>query len=130
MTRPAETPAAKREAALAELKHLRDPQCRSVAAISERREFLRSAPARLVRFARFLESSGDSFDISIARLENDHWSVDKHRRQVHWPPASLDWRLGCWRTKELSGSKACFVTHDRSCLSATTQSLLDVTIRS
>lgn len=42
------------------------------------------------RFARFLESDGDTFETSIARFQDSHWSVDKQRRRVHWPTADLN----------------------------------------
>lgn len=46
--------------------------------------------AGAARFAHFLESDGDTFDTSIARFHNSHWTVDKTRRRIEWPAADLD----------------------------------------
>jgi hypothetical protein len=41
------------------------------------------------RFARFLAAQGDSFEVSVARFEGTLWTVEKTRRSVVWPAASL-----------------------------------------
>lgn len=42
------------------------------------------------RWERFMGSSVDTMETSIARFEKDHWSVSRHRATQHWPAASLD----------------------------------------
>lgn len=41
------------------------------------------------RFGDFLKRDGDVFDISVARFEGSHWTVEKSRRSVEWPPAGF-----------------------------------------
>jgi hypothetical protein len=45
--------------------------------------------AGAARFAQFLGDSGDAFEISIGRFEGTRWTVEKTRRRVKWPAASL-----------------------------------------
>lgn len=42
------------------------------------------------RFAQFLGTQGDVFEVSIARFVDTHWTVQKERRSVQWPAARLD----------------------------------------
>jgi hypothetical protein len=41
------------------------------------------------RFGRFLAAQGDAFEVSVARFEGTLWTVEKTRRSVVWPAASL-----------------------------------------
>jgi len=41
------------------------------------------------RFLRFLRSQGDSFEVSMARYHETHWTIARERRQVKWPVANL-----------------------------------------
>jgi hypothetical protein len=42
------------------------------------------------RFAQFIGSQGDSFEVSIARLTDTRWEVQKERKRVQWPQAKFD----------------------------------------
>ena len=41
------------------------------------------------RFLRFLRSQGDSFEVSMARYRETHWTIATERRRVKWPVANL-----------------------------------------
>ena len=41
------------------------------------------------RFDRFMESSGDTLETSVARFEKGHWNILSQRTTLKWPVASL-----------------------------------------
>lgn len=46
-------------------------------------------PEGAKRFARFLESTEDTLDTSVALFANGHWGVSSQRTTLKWPVASL-----------------------------------------